>query len=363
MKWARLFSSFFCTLCISCAENHQTEILSSVTCDTMRITDSIGVMYGDSNYVLGSISDVARDQQDDLCVLDRKRNCILVYSPRGEFIQQIGRYGEGPGEFNDPSQIVITGDGSINVVNHNQWCRFDSDFAFLESKHLYNQSIMHMESFGHDSIVGIVNILSMSNAGMSVDRRIVMWDANAPNHYYTIYYQREHTANVPNDIFTIDLYYYVSFTVLDSLIFIAPDPLTEPMLYSFTADGTPRDTLLLPYSIVPKTDDDIAEEKAYVEGNLYAATSGERSIEWQPYPSRALIGELGTDSLGRLWIQRAFEDIASFDVIDPISLEIVQTVVIPEIDDVMNWEFHISEHGVLGVQKYDYDYPVVYIIQ
>jgi len=362
MRWMRLSLIILYSLCISCLDNQQTNVVASVPCDTLRIIDSIGVMYGDSNYVFGSITDIARDQLDNIYVLDRKRNCILVYSPMGEFIQQIGRYGEGPGEFNDPSQIVITGDGSINVVNNQLWCRFIRDCTFLDGQYLDNQSIMHMGSFGYDSIVGIVNILSLSNEGMSVDRRIAMWDVQDPNYYHTIFYQREHTANVPDDIFTIDLYHYVSFTVLDSLIFIAPDPLTDPLIYSYAADGTPQDTLILDYSVVPKTEDDIAEEKSYIENSLYAATSGERSVDWQPYPNRAMIGELGSDSLGRLWVQRVNENIASFDIVDPYGLEVIETIVIPEIDDVMNWEFHISEYGVLGIQRYVFDYPAVYII-
>jgi hypothetical protein len=361
MQWPRILSIYFCTLCISCSENQQDEVSSSVPLDTLHIEDSIGVMYGDSNYVFGSISDIARDQRDELYVLDRKRNCILVYSPMGEYIQQIGRYGEGPGEFNDPSQLVITGDGSIYVVNHHQWCHFSSDLVFLESQQLDNQGIMHMESFGHDSIVGIVNILSLSDEGMSVDRRIAMWDVYYPNHYHTIFYQEEHTANVPNDVFTIDLYYYVKFTVIDDIIYVASEPISEPLIYSYDRDGSPRDTLFLPYSVVPKTELDIAEEKAFVEDRLFSATSGERSIEWEPYPNRPMIGELGTDSLGRLWVQRGFEDVPTFDIIDPYSLEIIETAVIPEIDDQLNWEFQISKHGMLGFSEYDY--PIVYIIR
>lgn len=295
-------------------------------------------------------------------VLDSIRNCILIFSPTGEFIHQIGRYGEGPGEFNDPLALEITGDGSICVVNR-QWFRFNSEWEYLDAELLDNSRISQMESCGPDAIVGIVNILDMTNAGVSIDRRITMWSEFDPNQEIAVYYQADYIANVPNDIFTIDLYHYVKYTVIDSTIFVAPNPLTEPLLYSFDKDGTPRDTLLLPYSAVEKSSEDIAEEKVFIEGSLYSATSGERSIEWEPYPYRAMIGELGTDSLGRLWVQRGFEDIAVFDIIDPDSLEVVKTVIIPDIDGVINWKFHISEYGILGIPKYEYDYPIIYIIK
>jgi len=362
MKLERACFICLCSLCISCSENQQSETLSSVPYDTLQIEDSIGVMYGDSNYIFGAISDVDRDQQGKIFVLDSIRNCILIFSPTGEFIHQIGRYGEGPGEFNDPLSLEITGDGSICVVNR-QWFRFNSEWEYLDAELLNNSRISQMESYGPDAIVGIVNILDMTNAGMSIDRRIAMWSEIDPNQISAVYYQADYIANVPDDLFTIDLHHYVKYTILDNSIFVAPDPLTEPLLYSYDKDGIPRDTLLLPYSAVEKTSEDIADEKAYIEGSLYSATSGERSIEWEPYPYRAMIGELGTDSLGRLWVQRAFEDVAVFDIIDPESLDIVETVIIPEIDDVMNWKFHISEYGVLAIPKYEYDYPIVYIIR
>ncbi|MCD4701815.1 MAG: hypothetical protein K8S24_08175, partial [Candidatus Aegiribacteria sp.] len=178
-----------------------------------------------------------------------------------------------------------------------------------------------------------------------------------------VFYQADHIANVPDDLLAIDLNHYVKYTVLDSTIFVAPNPLTEPLLYSFDKDGTPLDTLVLPYSAIEKTIEDIAEERAFIEGSLYSNTSGERSIKWEPYPYRAMIGELGTDSLGRLWVQRAFEDVVVFDIINPDSLEIVETAIIPEIDEIVNWNFHISEYGILGIPKYEYDYPIIYIIK
>ena len=361
MKCAETIMLCLCALCISCSGSQQSETLSTVQYDTLQIVDSIGVMYGDSNYMFGKISDVDRDRRGRIYVLDSINNRILVFSPAGEFIHQIGCYGEGPGEFNGPHRLEITGDGSICVVNNNQWCRFNSEWEYIDAEMLDNSRIMQMESYGPDAIVGIVNILDMTSAGMSIDRRIAMWSEFDPNQEIAVYYQADHIANVPDDLFTIDLYHYVKYTVLDSTIFIAPNPLSEPLIYSFDKDGTPGDTLLLPYSAVEKTIEDIAEEKGFVEGNLYSATSGERSIEWEPYPYRAMIRELGTDSLGRLWVQRGFEDVAVFDIINPDSLEIVETAVIPDIDDVIYWKFHISEYGILGI--YEYDYPIIYIIR
>lgn len=338
-------------------------MLDSAPCDTLQIVDSIGVMYGDSNYVFGRIADVDRGQQGEIYILDSIRNCILVFSQEGEFIQKIGRYGEGPGEFNLPSNLVITGDGSICIQHSMQWSRFNNEWEFLDSELLERFTIMQMESYGMDSIVGIKNILKFTETGLSIDRRIAIWSEFNPNQEDAVFYQAEYCANNPDEIFEIDRYHYVKFIVIDSTVFVAPDPLTEPVLYLYDADATPLDTIVLPYTAVEKNTSDIAAEKEFIEGSLYSATSGERSIEWEPYPYRAMIGELGSDSLGRLWVQRAFEDIAVFDIIDPANLEIVETAVIPGIENIINWKFHISEYGIIGIPVYEYDYPILYMIE
>lgn len=350
-----LFSVF-----IACSNDQQADEDEVAPLDTLSVVDSIGMMYGDSNYVFGSISDVDRDQDGSIYVLDRKRHCILLYSPAGEFIRQIGRYGEGPGEFNEPGVLVITGDGSM-LVNGMLWSRFSEDLEFLDSEPASGYTVLEMESCGDDSIVGVRNNLDPVSEGMSIDRRIALWSEFNPDSLLTEFYQADHTASVPGDIFTIDLYHYVEFTVIDDLVYVAPRPLTEPLIICYDVEGTSLDTLLLPYETVPKTDEDIAEEKSFIEGNLSHNTSGRMSMEWEPYPNRAMIAELGADSLGRLWVQRGFEETATFDIIDPGNLEIVETAVIPEIDDLLHWEFNISEHGLLGITEYDY--PVIYIIE
>ena len=70
-------SLIFClvVLSISCSEDHRTDTDDSVPYDTLQIVDSIGVLYGDSNYVFGRISDVERGPQGEVYVLDGIRNC------------------------------------------------------------------------------------------------------------------------------------------------------------------------------------------------------------------------------------------------------------------------------------------------
>src|SRR5687767_13361969 len=50
-------------------------------------------------YLFGSVSSVATDALDRIYVADMMSSEIRVFSPQGEFLQTVGRPGQGPGEF------------------------------------------------------------------------------------------------------------------------------------------------------------------------------------------------------------------------------------------------------------------------
>ncbi len=78
---------------------------------------SIGVEEGDEQYMLGSIFGIAFDKLENIYLLDNPYHCIKVYDKNGKYLKQIGRQGQGPGEFNKPSRISITSDDRIVVFD------------------------------------------------------------------------------------------------------------------------------------------------------------------------------------------------------------------------------------------------------
>lgn len=60
MRWSRVLFFSSCTLFISCSQSQDIGVISSIPVDTLKIVDSIGILYGDSNYIFGAISDIAR---------------------------------------------------------------------------------------------------------------------------------------------------------------------------------------------------------------------------------------------------------------------------------------------------------------
>lgn len=70
---------------------------------------------GDTTALLGKPVDAAISQNRRLFVLDRAYSKVQVFSREGEHIQEIGRRGRGPGEFQQPASIEIGPNDSLFV--------------------------------------------------------------------------------------------------------------------------------------------------------------------------------------------------------------------------------------------------------
>lgn len=75
---------------------------------------SIGVESGANEYLLGHIQAVY-GTDDHIYVIDQQLNLVRRYDENGVFADQIGRIGQGPGEYTEPGMIEVARDGRIFV--------------------------------------------------------------------------------------------------------------------------------------------------------------------------------------------------------------------------------------------------------
>jgi hypothetical protein len=74
---------------------------------------TIGVEEGDENYMFGSQVFVNTDDEGNIYVTDWDRKTVRKYDSNGNFLQSIGRLGQGPGEFQDISEVRFDIEGNI----------------------------------------------------------------------------------------------------------------------------------------------------------------------------------------------------------------------------------------------------------
>jgi len=66
--------------------------------------------------LFGHIIDIAVDSVGNSYLLDETMIVVKMFDPLGNFIRDLGRQGEGPGEFNMPRRVSILADGSLGVI-------------------------------------------------------------------------------------------------------------------------------------------------------------------------------------------------------------------------------------------------------
>jgi hypothetical protein len=73
---------------------------------------------GDGPYLFNGPTGVVVQKNGDIVITDGYWNARMIwYSPRGEYIREIGGWGDGPGQFNSPHAVAQTPDGRLLVVD------------------------------------------------------------------------------------------------------------------------------------------------------------------------------------------------------------------------------------------------------
>ncbi|MBN1224645.1 MAG: 6-bladed beta-propeller, partial [Candidatus Aminicenantes bacterium] len=74
---------------------------------------SIGVEEGDENYMFGREIFLSTDNDGNFYVTDWNKKIVKKYDREGRFLKTIGRPGQGPGEFQNISEVRFDVDGNI----------------------------------------------------------------------------------------------------------------------------------------------------------------------------------------------------------------------------------------------------------
>jgi hypothetical protein len=76
----------------------------------------LGGWDGGDDEFFGIVTDIEQDEEGNLYVLDSQLSEIKVYSADGEYLNTIGREGEGPGEFRAAGGLFWMPDGRLGVM-------------------------------------------------------------------------------------------------------------------------------------------------------------------------------------------------------------------------------------------------------
>ena len=113
----------------------------------------------DDNYVFYRVRNIDVDDQGNICVLEGGNCRLQKFDRTGQYLQTIGKKGQGPGEFESPSRLLLDKENNIYISERRKRKihMFNSKGEFVKSILLSNTTT----SFSIDpdeSIFGIANI-------------------------------------------------------------------------------------------------------------------------------------------------------------------------------------------------------------
>ncbi|UCG85511.1 MAG: hypothetical protein JSW71_16475 [Gemmatimonadota bacterium] len=78
---------------------------------------TIGMVEGPDEYPIGNPTSIASDANGVIYILDRQVPIVRAYGPDGAHLRDIGREGDGPGEYRNPGAIATLPDGRLMVCD------------------------------------------------------------------------------------------------------------------------------------------------------------------------------------------------------------------------------------------------------
>jgi hypothetical protein len=113
---------------------------------------TIGAEVGDENYMFGSQILMNTDDEGNFYVTDRDRKAVRKYDPDGKFLHSFGRPGQGPGEFQDISEVRFDVEGNVylNDVGNQRisFLRKDGNYIKgIKTPTIFERVIMNSRGF------------------------------------------------------------------------------------------------------------------------------------------------------------------------------------------------------------------------
>jgi len=87
----------------------------------------------DENYMFYKVFDMDVDSQGNIYVLDSGNYRIQKFDNKGQYLQTIGKKGQGPGEFERPIRVFLDAQNNIYVNDRRKIKIFNSQGEFLNS--------------------------------------------------------------------------------------------------------------------------------------------------------------------------------------------------------------------------------------
>jgi hypothetical protein len=348
--------------CESAPSDGETDTDSKIQVDTLIPVDSIGVLMGDSSYMLGSIADFTMFPGGEPAILDRVKGTVSIFDSAGVFLNSFGRLGEGPGEFQYPFAMTRLSSGLVVVAElMGKMTVFDGNGDYVSSWTMEGLGglPLHLTPFDDSTFVSYWFTMKMNDEGFGINYSLNRYSA-VTGEVVTEYFNWFGDSSQSTDFTPA---YLVAASDGEGTLYLSRVQSESWMVEVYGEEAPPLDTIAL----FPQRQREAAPDSAPVPGVLpvsYMVSDGggntEQSIvnmpEFHPF-----ISALGVDGEGNIWCCRGGLSGNTWDVVSPEG-SVVKKVVIALPDSAYYIDTDVSPYGVLAYDVFTEDFQKLYIM-
>ncbi len=327
--------------------------------DTLIVTDSIGVLVGDSCYMFGSIIEAEILPDGNVILFDRLTGFISTFDGNGDFVSSFGGIGEAPGEFTFPGAMTVLGDGRIAVFD---WMGMEVCFFSSEGEYLGSRSNpgfempLTMAAAGDSCFVMYSCPTRQIEGTYKMGYELNIWEGTSEEPRATPF---AHLFDFGQEEYDFRPGYLAIAAGRNGHVYLHRMNSEEYLIEVLNLDGQPIDTIysdpVLLYSdnIEKYLDIPIVTFMVQDENGDAQRLIGELP-EYAPQVER-----LGVDSLCNLWAQRGTAPGMIWDVFSPDG-EKIREVYLTTFPDTAMIHVEINEQGIVAWDLFPEDYPRLY---
>ena len=332
--------------------------------------DSIGIEMGDSTLVMGAIEGLAYGPDGNIAILDCALACIRIYSPEGEFLRQIGRRGNGPGELqsiaflgiSEDGHVFLTGDG-CEILGVHQFDYYTGEW--LGSIPSLGTPPTCIEG-AEDSFYVRKDIKFDTSSGEAqILISIAKYTFGEEDPVITYIEEDMAPFNPGNMASIIELVWYGYDVAADfsGNTYIAPRSVDEAVVIIYGSDGEETGRIELDLEPVLRTEEEIEMEKLILTAKM-SIMGDNRIPPLEPDPYKPLIRGLEIDGEGNIWVQHGGAAVPTFSVFNSSGEPIFNAEVAGNPPDGNSWRFYIDGNGILAYAEDPADgYQKVYLLE
>lgn len=334
---------------------------------TLFLSDSIGIEYGDTNYIMGGVEGSAFGPDGNIAVLDCGRSTVRLYSPEGEYLRSVGHRGNGPGELGNVTFMAISEGGHIHLSGTGSEIMGIHSYDYytgewLGSSRTFVPPSCLEGSSGNRYLRKDINF-EVNGDEITLPVTISMYETGSDDPIVT-YFEEVVPFDMTDEVGMIELdwYGYDIAVGASGTVFVAPRSTQEAMIIVCDSAGNEIRTLELPYQPVRRTEEEIEMERNILRTKAIASDESPAGLE--PDPFKPMIRGLETDVDGNLWVLQGGPSIPTFTVITPEGDFLFTAIVEGNPPDGSTWRFHLGENGFLAYAEDPFcGYQKIYILE